>query len=234
MQALERLWDRPAVRWPLALAAVLVLFAGIRTVYEQNHHTAHVTIVPGGGEGGRCDVRPPDQAAAEGRRRRPHVHPHRGAPQEPRRGVADRDREGPRRPVARAVDDRDDPGVRRFPRHAYGETRYKVEWSRSKNVMLLALITPDKPGVKSGEFFIQMVPHGKTWLVDYFGPRGTNPPFPPRRCTSSWPRLTIRASSPAEQRSPPRRAGMSRAAPSRPVATGRTPSGGCAEIASPF
>ena len=44
--------------------------------------------------------------------------------------------------------------------------------------MLLALITPDKPGVKSGEFFIQMVPHGKTWLVDYFGPRGTNPPIP--------------------------------------------------------
>ena len=50
MQALERLWDRPAVRWPLALAAVLVLFAGIRMVYVQNHHTAHVTIVPGGGK----------------------------------------------------------------------------------------------------------------------------------------------------------------------------------------
>ena len=36
-----------------------------------------------------------------------------------------------------------------------------MEWSRSKNVMLLALITPDKPGVKSGEFFIQMVPQGR-------------------------------------------------------------------------
>ena len=68
-----------------------------------------------------------------------------------------------------------------FPQDAYGETRYKVEWSRSKNVMLLALITPDKPGVKSGEFFIQMVPQGKTWLVDYFGPRGTNPPIPAAR-----------------------------------------------------
>ena len=50
MQALERLWDRPAVRWPLALAAVLVLFAGIRMAYVQNHHAAHVTIVPGGGK----------------------------------------------------------------------------------------------------------------------------------------------------------------------------------------
>ena len=38
MQALERLWDRPAVRWPLALVAVVVLFAGVRAVYVQNQH----------------------------------------------------------------------------------------------------------------------------------------------------------------------------------------------------
>jgi hypothetical protein len=68
-----------------------------------------------------------------------------------------------------------------FPKDAYGGTSYKVEWSRSKNVMLLALITPDKAGVKSGEFFIQMVPRGGHWLVDYFGPRGTNPPIPAAR-----------------------------------------------------
>jgi hypothetical protein len=68
-----------------------------------------------------------------------------------------------------------------FAKDAYGGTSYKVEWSRSKNVMLLALITPDKAGVKSGEFFIQMVPQGSRWLVDYFGPRGTNPPIPAAR-----------------------------------------------------
>jgi hypothetical protein len=65
-----------------------------------------------------------------------------------------------------------------YPSDAYGATRYKVAWSRAKNVMLQVLITPDKPGVKSGEFFIQMVPRGNRWLVDYFGPRGGNPPVP--------------------------------------------------------
>ena len=39
MQALERLWDRPAVRWPLALAAVLVLFAGIRMAIRRRTTT---------------------------------------------------------------------------------------------------------------------------------------------------------------------------------------------------
>src|SRR4249919_115883 len=48
MQALERLWDRPAVRWPLALVAVIVLFAGIRTLYVQNQHQTHGPVVPGG------------------------------------------------------------------------------------------------------------------------------------------------------------------------------------------
>ena len=30
MQALERVWDRPAVRWPMAVLAAFVLFAGLR------------------------------------------------------------------------------------------------------------------------------------------------------------------------------------------------------------
>ncbi len=178
MQALERLWDRPAVRWPLALAAVLVLFAGIRMAYVQNHHAAHVTIVPGGGKLGLATFGHPiklPQKAVDAARTFIHTAVH---PEEPRRGVAHLDREGPRRPVRTRSGCPARSRSRRSQRDAYGDTRYKVEWSRSKNVMLLALITADKPGVKSGEFFIQMVPHGKTWLVDYFGPRGTNPPIP--------------------------------------------------------
>lgn len=180
MQALERLWDRPAVRWPLAFLAVVVLFAGVRTLYVQNQHQTHAAVVPGGGKTGLAaygqPINLPKEAVAAARtfihtavvRRNldkgwqistPKVHA----------GLTHAQWMTGTIPVFP------------FPKNAYGETRYKVEWSRSKNVMLLALITPDKPGVKSGEFFIQMVPRGNRWLVDYFGPRGTNPPIPANR-----------------------------------------------------
>jgi hypothetical protein len=180
MQALERLWDRPAVRWPLALAAAAVLFAGVRALYVQNQHTTHVQIVPGGGNTGLAayghPIKLPKQAVAAART---FIHT----------SVIRKNLDAGWRISTANVH----AGLTHaqwmtgtipvfpFPRNAYGETRYKVEWSRSKNVMLLALITPDKPGVKSGEFFIQMVPRGNRWLVDYFGPRGTNPPIPAAR-----------------------------------------------------
>ena len=49
MQALERLWDRPALRWPFTLVAVFVLFAGLRTAYVQTRSTGtHGPVVKGG------------------------------------------------------------------------------------------------------------------------------------------------------------------------------------------
>jgi len=177
MQALERLWDRPAVRWPIALAAVLVLLAGIRMAYVQNHHAAHVTIVPGGGKLGLATFGHPiklPQKAVDAARTFIHTAVIRKNLDEGWRISTAKVHGG----LTHAQWMSGSIPVSPFPRNAYGDTRYKVEWSRSKNVMLLALITPDKPGVKAGEFFIQMVPHGKTWLVDYFGPRGTNPPIP--------------------------------------------------------
>jgi hypothetical protein len=180
MQALERLWDRPAVRWPLALAAAVVLFAGIRTLYVQNQHQAHVAVVPGGAPLGLATlghpIKLPQQAVAAART---FIHT----------AVIRKNLDAGWRistanvhaGLTHAQWMTGSIPVFPFPRDAYGETRYKVEWSRSKSVMLLALITPDKPGVKSGEFFIQMVPRGSRWLVDYFGPRGTNPPLPANR-----------------------------------------------------
>jgi hypothetical protein len=180
MQALERLWDRPAVRWPLALAAAFVLFAGVRTWYVQNQHDTHGAVVAGGGPLGVAalgqPIKLPKQAVDAART---FIHT----------AVIRKDLDRGWRISTANVH----AGLTHaqwmtgtipvfpFPRNAYGETRYKVEWSRSKNVMLLALITPDKPGVKSGEFFIGMVPQGGRWLVDYFGPRGTNPPIPANR-----------------------------------------------------
>jgi hypothetical protein len=180
MQALERLWDRPAVRWPLALAAAAVLFAGIRMVYVQNQHDAHVAVVPGGGPLGLATfghpIKLPKQAVAAART---FIHT----------AVVRKDLDTGWRistanvhaGLTHAQWMTGTIPVTPFPKDAYGGTSYKVEWSRSKNVMLLALITPDKAGVKSGEFFIQMVPQGGRWLVDYFGPRGTNPPIPAAR-----------------------------------------------------
>jgi hypothetical protein len=180
MQALERLWDRPAVRWPLALAAAFVLFAGIRTLYVQNQSTTHGAVVPGGGKVGLAAYGHPiklPQKAVDAAKTFIHTAVIRKNLDAGWRISTANVHAG----LTHAQWMTGTIPVFPFPRHAYGETRYKVEWSRSKNVMLLALITPDKPGVKSGEFFIQMVPRGDRWLVDYFGPRGTNPPVPAAR-----------------------------------------------------
>jgi hypothetical protein len=181
MQALERLWDRPAVRWPLALAAAFVLFAGIRAAYVQTRSTGtHGPVVAGGQPLGIAaygqPIKLPQKAVTAART---FIHT-----AVIRRNLDTGWRISTANVHAGLTHAQWMTGtipVFPYPRDAYGETRYKVEWSRSKNVMLLALITPDKPGVKSGEFFIGMVPRGDRWLVDYFGPRGTNPPIPANR-----------------------------------------------------
>jgi hypothetical protein len=178
MQALERLWDRPAVRWPLALAAAFVLFAGIRSAYVQTRSTGtHGPVVPGGEPLGIAAygdrIKLPQQAVDAGRTfihtaviRRHLDRGWRISTANVHAGLTHAQWMTGSIPVTP------------FPADAYAGTDYKVEWSRAKNVMLLARINADKPGVRSGYFFIQMVPRGDRWLVDYFGPRGTNPPIP--------------------------------------------------------
>jgi hypothetical protein len=178
MQALERLWDRPAVRWPFVLLAAAALFAGIRTAYVQSRSTAtHGPIVKGGAPKGIAvyghPIKLPQKAVDAGKEfihtavlrtnlargwdvSTPNVHG----------GLTRTEWMTGTIPVSP------------FPADAYAGTDYKVEWSRAKNVMLLVRINADKPDVKSGYFFIQMVPRGSRWLVDYFAPRGTNPPIP--------------------------------------------------------
>jgi hypothetical protein len=178
MQALERLWDRPAVRWPFVLVAALVLFAGIRTAYVQNRSTAsHEPVVKGGQPLGIAAYGPkialPQKAVAAGR---DFIHT----------AVLRKDLDRGWRVSTPSVHGglthaqwmSGSIPVSPFPANAYGGTTYKVEWSRTKNVTLLVQIVSDKPGVRSGYFFIQMVPRGNNWLVDYFAPRGTNPPIP--------------------------------------------------------
>jgi hypothetical protein len=177
MQALERVWDRPAVRWPLAFAAVLILFAGMRTWYVQTRTETHGPVVPGGQPQGLATlghpIKLPQKAVDAGRTfihtavlRKNLDTAWRVSTANVHAGLTHAEWMGGTIPVTP------------FPADAYAGTDYKVEWSRSKNVMLLARINADKPGVRSGYFFIQMVPRGKRWLVDYFGPRGTSPPIP--------------------------------------------------------
>jgi len=71
--------------------------------------------------------------------------------------------------------------VQPFDASAYAGTSFKVVHSRERSVLLLLLIASDSPDVKSGEFFMELVPAGDGWKVNYFGPRGTNPPVPAAR-----------------------------------------------------
>jgi hypothetical protein len=68
-----------------------------------------------------------------------------------------------------------------FPAAAYGGINYKVEHSRERSVLLLVSIGSIKSDVRFQEFFIEMVPSGGVWRVNYFGPRGTAPPVPANR-----------------------------------------------------
>ena len=133
MQALERLWDRPAVRWPLALVAVLVLFAGIRMAYVQNHHAAHVTIVPGGAKAGATYGHPIKlpQKAVDAARTFIHTAVLRKNLDAGWRISTANVHAG----LSHAQWMTGTIPVFPFPSHAYGRLA-KVEWSRSKNVML--------------------------------------------------------------------------------------------------
>ena len=178
MQALERLWDRPAVRWPMALVAVFVLFAGVRSAYVQTRSTGtHGPVVRGGEPKGIAAYGPriklPQKAVDAGKA---FIHT------AVLRKNLDRGWQVSTANVHGGLTHSQwmtgSIPVSPFRADAYAGTEYKVEWSRAKNVMLLVRIDADKPGVRSGYFFIQMVPRGNRWMVDYFGPRGTNPPIP--------------------------------------------------------
>jgi hypothetical protein len=178
MQALERLWDRPALRWPFVLVAVVVLFAGVRLMYVQNESTAsHEPIVKGGQPLGIAAYGPkialPQKAVDAGK-----VFIHTAVLRKNLGRGWDISTPKVHAGLSRAQWMTGSIPVSPFPANAYGGTTYKVEWSRARNVTLLVQILADKPDVKSGYFFIQMVPRGKSWAVDYFGPRGTNPPIP--------------------------------------------------------
>ena len=71
--------------------------------------------------------------------------------------------------------------VRPFSASAYNGTSYKVVHSRRRSVLLLLLLSSDKPGTQSGEFFMELVPSGDSWKVNYWGPRGVTPPVPAAR-----------------------------------------------------
>jgi len=71
--------------------------------------------------------------------------------------------------------------VEPFAAGAYNGTSYKVVHARSRSVLLLLLLSSDKSGTRSGEFFMELVPSGGTWKVNYWGPRGTTPPVPAAR-----------------------------------------------------
>jgi hypothetical protein len=61
-----------------------------------------------------------------------------------------------------------------YPASEFGQTGIvRVVRSRERNVMMLVLITPKKGSTfEAQDFFIELVPSGVTWKVDYWGTKG--------------------------------------------------------------
>jgi hypothetical protein len=177
MQALERLWGSPAIRWPAAVVAAIVLFAGIRAYYVSTREASPAGPVVAGQPSGFAvyghPIKLPHAAVAAART---FIHT----------AVERRDlgqgwlvsTAKVHAGLTRTQWMTGNIPVEPFPASYYGGTSFKVEYARSRNVMLEIQIVPSRPGYKTGIFFVQLVPRAGHWLVDYFGPRGTNPPIP--------------------------------------------------------
>lgn len=65
-------------------------------------------------------------------------------------------------------------GVVPYPAEEFGQSGIvRVIRSRERNVMMLVLITPKEGStMKQQDFFIELVPDGVTWKVDYWATKG--------------------------------------------------------------
>jgi hypothetical protein len=61
-----------------------------------------------------------------------------------------------------------------YPASEFGQSGIiRIVRSRERNVMLLVLITPKEGSTfRQQDFFIELVPEGVTWKVDYWGTKG--------------------------------------------------------------
>jgi hypothetical protein len=169
------LWDRAAVRRTgYVLAAVVFIAGAVAYLNVRSESSAPANVVPGSNApdlGAKIPV--PKDAVTTGKQfihdavlrkdldngwaiSTPHVH-------------AD---------LTRSQWETGSIPVQPFEPSAYGGTTYKVIHSRERSVLLLLLIESTSSDVKSGEFFMELVPGDDGWKVNYFGPRGTNPPVP--------------------------------------------------------
>jgi hypothetical protein len=176
------LWDRSAIRRTMYATSFLVLFLGLVVFLNNRNHDAAATgpIVPGGPSQVQRDYGSPiplPKAATS--TARSFIM---GAVLRKDLAAAWADSIGSvHGSLSRAQWLTGNIPVSPFPANAYGGTRYKIEHSREKSVLLLVSIGSIKADVRFQEFFIELVPRAGTWKVDYFGPRGTNPPVPASR-----------------------------------------------------
>jgi len=173
------LWDRPPIRRTLYSISFLVLFLGLIVfVNNRNNGAATPTAVEPGGPS-RLQTAygspiPLPKAATDVARR--FIH---GAVLREDLGGSWADSTASvHGALTRAQWLTGTIPVSPFPRSAFGGIRYKIEHSRRRSVMLLVSIGSITSDVHFQEFFIEMVPSGAGWKVNYFGPRGTNPPVP--------------------------------------------------------
>lgn len=66
-----------------------------------------------------------------------------------------------------------------YPREKFAGARFKVDRSRSRDILLEVLLSSHKSGVQPVDFFMELVPAGGgKWVVQNYAPRGVNPPLP--------------------------------------------------------
>jgi hypothetical protein len=176
------LWDRPPIRKTLYAMSAVVLILGLIVYTNNRSHgdAAPAEVVPGGPSPAEVaygsPIPLPKEATDVAKR---FIH---GAVLRDDLSASwDESTKAVHGGLTRAQWQTGAIPVPPFPSDAFAGIKYKVEHSRQRSVMLLVSVGSIKSDVRFQEFFIEMVPSGDAWKVNYIGPRGTSPPVPTSR-----------------------------------------------------
>ena len=65
-----------------------------------------------------------------------------------------------------------------YQRRGFTGARFQIARSRQRDILLQVFLSSHVLGVKPSVEFLELVPAGGHWLVNYWAPRGENPPVP--------------------------------------------------------
>jgi hypothetical protein len=179
MERAIQLWDRPRFRRTFIVVAAVVLVAGLAVRYQTLNHGQTVYHTPGPNPftASEADYGKVIPLPAEAQRT---------AKQFITMAVLRRDTAASydlvtpkfRTGYTRAAWAKGAIPVQPFPSSAFGGATDRTVRSRASSVLFLVAIGSTTPTVPAGEFFLELVPVDGRWLVNYWAPKGTQPPVP--------------------------------------------------------